>query len=149
MLCLFLMCSCATRPHPPATGLLTEVNFNKEAGRGGHLIVPVRFDGEDLPCIVDTGSSSSCFDISLEPKLGQPIGTETIKQWGKFSKKNAYAMPKLFLGGIQLQTGDRLMTTDLKSLPFVSDRPVMGMLGMDVLKHYCIQLDLPPIRCGF
>jgi hypothetical protein len=141
ILSLWLLCSCATKPHPPATGLPVEVGFNKDAGRGGHLVVMVRFDGKDLPFIVDTGSSSSCLDTSLESKLGEPVGTEIINQWGKHTRKMVYTMPKLYLGGVELKTGNRVLTSNLKQLPFVSDHPIMGMLGIDVLGNYCIQLD--------
>jgi hypothetical protein len=140
-LSLLFLCSCTTKPQPSATKLPIEVSINKEAGRGGLLIVMLSLNNEELPFVLDTGSGGSCFDTSLEPKLGKPIGTETIQQWGKFSKKNAYAMPKLYLGSVPLQTGNRVLTTDLKGLPSFLDRPIMGMLGMDVLGHYCIQLD--------
>ena len=39
-------------------------------------------------------------------------------------------------------TGKNVCTLDLKSLSFsLPDDPVMGILGMDCLRHYCIQFD--------
>jgi hypothetical protein len=65
--CLLLLCSCATessiRPQLPA-----DVTMNKEAGRGGHLIVTLRLEnGEEIPFQVDTGAPITVFDKSLEP----------------------------------------------------------------------------------
>jgi hypothetical protein len=69
-LSLMLLCSCAAT-HPRLPG---EVTINKEAGRGGFLIVTVRTEnGQELPCIVDTGSAASLLDLSLEPTLGKLV----------------------------------------------------------------------------
>src|SRR6267142_2319586 len=45
---------------------------------------------------------------------------------------------------LQLQNGQDLpfiCTSDLKELPFLSGHPAKGILGMDLLRHYCVQLD--------
>jgi hypothetical protein len=135
-ICIFLLllCSCATedsiRPQLPA-----HVTMNKEAGRGGHLIVTLRLEnGEEVPFQVDTGAPITVFDKSLEPKLGKRLGTTTILMPGSDSQKSGiYRSPKLYLGDIPLATAGNALVYDLK-------RP-MGILGMDCLRHYCLQLD--------
>ena len=58
--------------------------MNKDAGRGGHLVVTLRLQsGEELPFLVDTGSPMTVLDKSLEPQLGKCLGTETLWNFGE------------------------------------------------------------------
>jgi len=124
--------------NPPK--LPAELPVNYGAGRGSLLIVPVRVDdGEELPFVLDTGSSLTCLDKSLEPKLGKRTGTASIQSWGVTSKLPVFAAPRLYLGGAPLVTGDHVVSDDCKKMPSDSDRPIMGMLGIDCLKHYCTE----------
>jgi hypothetical protein len=140
------LCSCATPPHPsaiiPATDLPAEVSINKDAGRGGMLMVTLRLeDGENLPFMVDTGSTGTLLDKSLKSKLGKRLGTGTAVGWGGKGKTEAYAAPRLYLGNTPLLTGDKVWIADYKH--------PSGMLGMDCLKHYCIQLDFAAGKMRF
>jgi len=137
--CLALFCSCATpvsvRPILPA-----EISFNEGAGRGNSLYVTVKLeDGEKLLFAVDTGMPETVFDTSLEPKLGKRLHWG-ILWYGYFGARTSgvYKAPKLFLGDTELAMGDRVHTDSLREL---SGLKVKGILGMDCLKHYCIQLD--------
>jgi hypothetical protein len=150
-LCLFtgvlLLCSCATTPRPSAVDSGPErpadVTMNKDAGRGGHLIVTLRLEsGAELPVIVDTGSPMTILDKSLEPQLGPCLGAETLLNFGTQHEASDYAAPKLYLGNTPLVTDSNVLTCDLrKMMPSEADRPIRGILGMDCLQHYCIQLD--------
>src|SRR5580765_1562062 len=69
---LLLLCSCATTPDPSPTLRAAkrpaDVTMNQNAGRGRLIILPVRLEtGEELPFMLDTGASGTCFDKSLEP----------------------------------------------------------------------------------
>jgi hypothetical protein len=124
--------------------------INYAAGRGGLLIVPVRLeDGAELPFVMDTGSSFTLLDKSLEPKLGKRTGTVSVQNWGVTSKLPVFAAPRLYLGGAPLVTGDNVVGDDCKKMPSDSDHPVMGMLGIDCLKHYCLQLDFAAGKMRF
>ena len=116
--------------------------MNKEAGRGGMLFIALRLeDGEERPFMVDTGASGTIFDKSLEPKLGKRRGTVPTTGWEGTGKANVYAAPKLYLGSTPLVIGNRIYTSDLKH--------PSGILGMDCLKHYCIQLDFAAGKMRF
>lgn len=138
---LALLCSCATQKnlHPQ---LPSDVAMNKGAGRGDLLMLTLRLEsGEELPCVVDTGASATMLDKSFEPKFGPYLGKGTFQHWGAKEEKNVYAAPKLYLGGIQLVTGESIVTDDFKILSEQTGHSVKGIIGMDVLEHYCIQLD--------
>lgn len=152
MVGLLLLCSCAMRPR----SLPSDVPMNKEAGRGGLLVMMVRVnDSKPLPFIVDTGAPVTCLDQSLEPKLGTRLAQAKIFNFGTSHPGDCYATPKLYLDKTPLLTRPRffldntpllncrsvVMATDFKSWAKDPHCPVMGILGMDVMKHYCLQLD--------
>jgi hypothetical protein len=77
----------------------------------------------------------------LEPKLGKSLGTGVWWRFGVKHESRIYAEPKLYLGSTPLMPGTNIGTTGFKLLSFVSGRSIKGILGMDCLRHYCIQLD--------
>jgi hypothetical protein len=77
-LSLLLLCSCATENsiHPR---LPADVTMNKEAGRGGLVVVTLRLEsGAALPFVVDTGSPWTFFEKSQESILGAPLDSGTL-----------------------------------------------------------------------
>jgi hypothetical protein len=139
ILSLLALCSCATIQPP----LPAEVSMNKEAGRGGWLIVMVRLEsGEPLPFIVDTGCPVTCLDKSLEPKLGKRLTDAIFLNLGVSHRGGAHPPPRLYLENTPLlKAGTFVVTMDCKPWSAPARLPFLGSLGMDVLKHYCIQLD--------
>ena len=148
---LLLLCSCATEPAFHRS-LPADVLINPDAGRGSSLIVTVQLDdGQKLPMIVDTGAGSTLLDESLKRKLGKPLGAVPMHSFLGLSTNNYYTAPKLYLGGACLRmTGTAIATWDDKKLPpAYFSRHIMGILGIDVLEHYCIQLDFAAGKMRF
>jgi hypothetical protein len=153
-LSLLLFSVCATTPTSaadmPAPELPAEVTINQDAGCGGLLVVTLRLEsGEEVPCAVDTGSEGTVFDKSLETKLGKRLDTTRMWNFGVKHKSAAYATPKLYLGSTLLRTGNTIFCTDLKQMLSGSDHPIKGILGMDCLHYYCIQLDFDAGKMRF
>jgi hypothetical protein len=151
---LLFLCSCATAPQPaaniPASELPADVPMNKDAGRGAWLFVTLRLErGEELPFFVDTGLTLTLLDKFLEPRLGKRLGTGRVVQFGSTSEAGIYAAPKLYLGSTPLMTGSNILAGDLQQPSSLSGRPIMGVLGMDCLRHYCIQLDFEAGKIRF
>jgi hypothetical protein len=96
--------------------------------------------GEDLLFMVDTGSPRTYLNKSLEPKLGKRLGTKSVT-WGFYGKREdgLYPAPALYLNNTRLQLGSQVETDALGTK--YGSTPLMGILGMDCLRHYCIQLD--------
>jgi hypothetical protein len=106
--------------------------------------------GEELPFVVDTGTSGTFFDKSLEPKLGEPRGNTVTQSWGVHKTNNLYAAPKLLLGGAPLQMPRTVATIDdFKQMSARAGLPILGMLGYDCLRHYCLQMDFAAGRMRF
>ena len=152
--CLVLLCSCATPPNrdtddsirPP---LPAETAFDTGAGRGDLLYLRLHTErlGE-LVFAVDSGAQWTALDKSLEPKLGRRLGcVETHTGYG-VGEGGAYKAPRLYLGNTRLLTGDWIATDDLSRVPFPNSL-VNGILGMDCLRHYCVQLDFADRKIRF
>jgi hypothetical protein len=110
---MFLTSQAATPPKLPA-----ELPINYGAGRGGLLVVPVRLnDGEEMPFVLDTGSTGTLLDTSLEPRLGKRLGTTTMHSWGTSRELPVFAAPRLYLGGVPLNVGDRVVGDDCQKMP--------------------------------
>jgi hypothetical protein len=149
LLSLLLLCGCVTADsiHPP---LPADVSMNKYAGRGDLLIVTVRLEnGEKVDLILDDATTPTMFDKSLEPKLGKSLGTELGQSWGVIYTNNVFAMPKLYLGNTPLITGSQTSTLDFKNQLDEDGHHVLGILGWDCLRHYCIQLDFVAHKIRF
>ena len=150
-----VLAACATQspkaPTKTAPALPAETAFNPDAGRGNLLFVPLRTDwGADLAFFVDTGTSHTTMDKSLEPALDKPVGEAWTSHWGDTEKVAAHAAPKLFLGGTPLLTGSRVFIGDFKQLSAQTGRPVAGILGMDsVVPLMACSWILTRIRFGF
>jgi pimeloyl-ACP methyl ester carboxylesterase len=97
--------------------------------------------GGELLFLLDTGAGGTLLDKSLEPSLGPRLGTVRINYPGLSHSATAglYKAPALYLGNTRLVTGPRIGTDDLHHYFF--GRPVAGILGIDCLSHYCLQLD--------
>jgi hypothetical protein len=123
----------------------------KDAGEGGEIYVMIHLhSGEAFPFVLDTGSSWTIFDQQLESKLGTRLSTGTIWRWGKSQDTGLYESPALYLGGARLQmTGNYVAVNDFTELAKTAQHPICGILGMDVLEHYCIQIDFAAGKLHF
>jgi hypothetical protein len=134
-----------------ASAFPEDITLNKDAGRGGMIFVTIRLDdGEKLPFVLDTGCPTTCLDQSLESKLGERVRTETLWAFGVRSQINVYSAPPLYLGKTPLiKTGHLIVTHDCSQMSADVGRPIMGVLGMDILKNYCLQLDFDARKIRF
>lgn len=142
-----LQLSVGAAPHSVAA-LPGEVAMNQDSGSGGPLFVMLRLgSGERVPFMVDTGSPLTVLDSSLEPQLGKSLGTMRVANVGQpLRKENLYGAPKLYLGNALPVGGSRVATRDIKRTKF---KRAKGILGMDYLCHYCIQMDFETRKVRF
>ena len=139
---LQLLCSCATG-NLVHQRLPADVMMNEDAGPENWLFVTLHLeDGEELPFFIDTGSASTFLDKLLAAQLGKPIASDR-------HASPRYPAPKLFLGNVQLKTGNTVGVQDFTKESSSAGRRVMGVLGIDCLKHYCIQLDFEAGKIHF
>jgi hypothetical protein len=122
-------------------GLLTELSLDDTVLSGGPILVNLSLeDGEKLLFEVDTGSGRTLLDESLTPKLGRRVGSRRANFSGdnRIKTEEIFLAPKLYAGNTRLLTGSRISTVPMLSR---STPAYKGILGMDCLQHYCIQVD--------
>ena len=154
--CLWLLAGCAS-PRPAevalensaAQKLPPEISINPDAGRGNLLVINVRVAGKERPFVVDTGAGITCVSQSLAAELGPPVGTVRAYHWDEVLTNQLYAMPAMYLGDTRLQGGKRVMAMDLRTTSILSEETVEGIVGMDVLSHYCVQVDFAANKLRF
>ena len=148
---------CAAPPkhpdEPGRSGLSISVSFNRGAGQGDYCFIPLQIgNGERGLFFVDTGNPVTVLDTSFEKFLGKRLGTTTLA-YVEFGKAEAgrYGAPALYLNNTKLITGDYVYTQDLRKIlgPIFRGRPVMGLLGADCLRHYCVKFDFISKRLYF
>jgi hypothetical protein len=144
---LLFLCSCAAIH----SRLPADVPMNKDVVCENGLMVTLRLkSGEELLFAVDTGAPCTLLDKSLEPKLGHRFDTVPMYSWGSKRGCGLYLAPKLYLGDTPLKmTGDGILTCDLRSVALPGNPRILGILGMNVLEHYCIQLDFEARKLRF
>ena len=146
---LALLCSCVTKdwytPAPSTPRLLpNEIAFtdlNGPAGRGGNLFLTLHLeDGQELAFMVDTGSPVTVLDKSLAPKLGERVGRGEafFPLLEQRDPASVYRAPAIYLGNTRLLTGRWVIT---ENLAVMTGGPLGGILGMDCLQFYSVQLD--------
>jgi hypothetical protein len=146
LLVALLLSSCVTTPDKTSiravAQLPSEVVMDSYAGLGGRLFVTVHLEkGPEFRCLVDTGSPWSLLPGSLEGQLGKRIArikTSTSMDDPK-QTVNIYNSPTLYLGDVPLVMGKEIGVWDGS----------VGILGMDFLRNYCIQLDFQARKIRF
>lgn len=155
--CVSLLCSCSTQPKPLAkdpltvelpTQLPSECTAHESFRHGFPLALTVRLgDESEALLLVDTGCGKTTLDASFEPSLGPCLGREWVARLeGGTKKARVFAAPKLYLGNTRLMTGDTILTGKVAG---PHDCPYKGILGMDCLWHYCIQMDFAAGKVRF
>jgi hypothetical protein len=151
---LLFLCSCATGHHSSRDNaqskLPPEVPINESAGRGGWVVVTLHTRyGDTFPFLLDTGTSGTLFDKLVESRLGKSLGDVSVVGWGHKKEGHIYAMPRLYLGGVPLKTPGETAAYDLGPLKDGTGTRIVGILGYDTLRHYCIQLDFAAGKMRF
>jgi thiol-disulfide isomerase/thioredoxin len=122
--------------------------MNEGACSGDPLWVKVRTEsGDEMRLMLDTGSDVSVLDTAWVRKLGHPVGRKHIgvSFQGISGDLPVYEAPRLFVGNTQLLAAPKVVACSLKEL----ELPFDGILGMDSLRPYCIQLDFGARRIRF
>ena len=140
--------------HPDEVGLPPEQNIGETVGRGDPLVLGLRLSSPkeetEITFLVDTGSTVTILDKSFERLLGSRLRKERLNRTfsgRSIEQARVYAAPRLYLGNVQLLTGPTVLTCDLAASGNNSRQE--AILGMDCLKHYCVQMDFAARKLRF
>jgi predicted aspartyl protease len=107
------------------------------------VLLPVTIEGKSYSFLLDTGSTFTVFDKSLEPLLGNPLQirqkTETAAD--KAMSLSFFKPIDVMLGKLNLKTKLPFLTVDLKFASKVLGRDFQGVIGMSFIHKYIWKLD--------
>lgn len=136
---------------PPRLELPADVTMNRLAGCGRGLLVKIRLDtGDEGLFLLDSGTTEVILDHSIVAKLKKHSGTVSAGHFATDIKVSLYTAPQLFLGDTPLILSRKIVVaTDLKKLSFLGGDHLLGVLGLNCLANYCLQLDFSANKIRF
>ena len=141
-------CQAPQREISSAPQVLAEFTFPRDAKL---ILLPVTFQGQEHTFCLDTGSTDVVFDVSLKDKLGKRVlwPKKGRAAHGEPIKVEYFRAPQAQLGPLSLKGSVLVAVTDLKQLsPHLTEK-AQGIIGMDFLKKYVVQIDFDEARVSF
>ena len=108
---------------------------------GDPILLPVSFEGREYLFKLDTASSHTVFDTSLKDKLGKAIKAVKVKTAAGPIKGELFHAPDAFLGPLNLKDCRRIGVIDIDPGSPVGQKKYHGIIGMNFLKKYVVQID--------
>ena len=118
--------------------VLAEIDVPK---LGDRLSVPIESDGRSLIYILDTGATRTCVAKSIAAKW-QPIRHEPLHALTETVQVPIYERPEAeSFAGMVLRRRTELYAQDFRSISDFTGIEIDGVLGMNDLKRFVIQID--------
>ncbi|MGC3967751.1 MAG: aspartyl protease family protein [Pirellulales bacterium] len=110
-------------------------------GKGGRpLLVPVDWDGSRYSFLLDTGAARTVFDTSLRSQLGAVREVQSGDTSAGQIALECFDCPPAKVGGLDLQVLDQISCADLSRLRQTTGKEIHGIVGIDFLKNYAIEI---------
>lgn len=112
-------------------------------GRDGRvLLLPLQLDQRTMMFCLDTGAAITAFDVSLRTELGNRQTDVVLGTSAGTLKAEQFASPVAYIGPWSLNKMVKSVTcVDLQALRYASGEQIYGVLGMDFLRHFAIEID--------
>jgi hypothetical protein len=105
------------------------------------IIIPVRIGKRDYQFLLDTGASTSVFDVKLRPQMGTRIDSTTVTTPdGGELEWNLYNPPDARVSSIPLTKGP-VACQDFRSLREATGFSIYGCAGLDFFKDRIVSID--------
>jgi hypothetical protein len=117
------------------TNIVEQFRVTKD---GDFILVPVMIGDDNYQFVLDTGTTGSVLDSSLEDKLGEPLGSVRLNEK---KLQPLYRMPRAFVGTSRIPLRGETLCMDLSGFRRSSGHDIRGFLGMDFLRKYVIRID--------
>lgn len=124
--------------HTSAPEVLAQFTIEKNAKE---ILLPVKLDGKEYLFNLDTGCSVTLFDISLKDKLRNSKGIVKGKTPGGPIEVELFDAPEAFLGPLNLKDCRTVAVVHLEPVSTALGRKRHGVIGMNFLKKYVVQID--------
>lgn len=142
--CVLFLAHCHVVETKESSGEYTEQDVLAEfkiAKGGDPILLPVRFKGKEHLFALDTGSSHTVFDISFKHQLGKAKRIEKGFTAGGPMKAEFFDAPVAFLGPFNMQECGKVACIDLHMFSLMGGRKISGIVGLNFLRDYVVQID--------
>ncbi len=127
-----------TSPLLPASTDGDEIVRYPVANRGDVLLIPVSVRGIEYKFLLDTGAMTNVLDKSLADELG-PLSRSRQSYPKGFPA--TYVLPEFKLSSTDIQIHGDAIIVDLAELRRMSGYNIKGILGINFLRKFVIELD--------
>ncbi len=105
------------------------------------LSIPVQIEGNDACFLVDTGYSNCVLDSKVFPNLHSRKAAINVGTPNGLRPFELFDAPDMQIGPFHLRASDFVNSFDLKMLDAATDRRIFGIVGMDQLSKFVVQID--------
>lgn len=109
--------------------------------KGRFLTIPVDWNGRHLHFLLDTGAAQTTIDLQFRTELGPAVGRSTMLTSAGTTSCELFACPPAKVGGCDLQTIESIACVDLRVIRYATGLEIYGILGIDFLKRYAVEID--------
>lgn len=134
------------RLSPGSVALCEEFAVGKS---GRVLTVPVVWNGRVVEFMLDSGAAKTVIDSSLRSELGKPIGEVDLITSAGTVTLETFICPIAQLGSLEVQRIETVVSGDLEPLRFAVGKNIYGILGMDFLGRYAVEIDFDEGKLRF
>lgn len=136
-----LLCVILLSIRSQVTASDVQVEAFKIGKEGRPILVPIRLDDRTVHFLVDTGAGKTAFDISLKDYLGLKQSSTILHTSAGRMTSDLYACPDCYVGSFNLKRAGTVLCLDLKLIRYASGEEVYGILGMDFLREFAVEID--------
>jgi len=103
--------------------------------------LPVTFKGREFFFMLDTGSSSTVFDVLFKHELGKPKSLVEVKTTSDSMVVQTFDALPAFVGPFSMQNCGEVTCLNLKMLTLIAGKEISGLIGMNFLRKHVLQID--------
>jgi hypothetical protein len=115
------------------------------------ILLPVEFEGREYQFLLDTGTTNTLFDQTFKDKLGKRIfwPRKGDAAYGKKVTVEMFHAPNAWLGPFNLKNMRYVVAADLNKIIPGESRNFQGIVGMDFMQSYIVQMDFDKRKISF
>jgi len=91
--------------------------------------------------MLDTGSSSTVFDVLFKHELGKPKSLVEVKTTSDSMVVQTFDALPAFVGPFSMQNCGEVTCLNLKMLTLIAGKEISGLIGMNFLRKHVLQID--------
>jgi hypothetical protein len=123
---------------PVRPRVIAEFGISKH---GEFLSLPLELNGKKYRFLLDTGATHTVFDLSFKDELGQPLDEVNVGTVDQDIQVPVFACPDASIGALPLRAAcGHVLGFELTGVRKALGKDIRGIIGMDFLQHWVLQI---------